>query len=1247
MSSAPPPGTTAAAGSPQDEELDEDERQLKALFEQYQLNGFISMEDLASMLPVLELPNDPEQYDQLITNPQEIDEASFLAIISAIRSSIAIMSTGEEVKSIVTEKIVPLSFGDYMKRLLTCSLTEGETKYVLGESVLSLTPSQRIVIALLVTLLTCLFASGAVMAWLWIDYADKEATAATTVSGSLIAGCFTKMEEATLEVVEEELLLAAAITKSYLIREQTALLTEARKSVALQSALAALAADDNFGRSRLAFGKALTMVSRVFLSTTRSMLASSTTINGTVVVNVTAQQRLNSVSLRFAGQLRRRVASHLAVTAGIPPPTLVVDGTSALETFVFDLRTNQTITTAANVSAPSACHGSDCRTSVRCVADLLAASSSDRPPFLTLPTTLSVDGERRSFGVAFGTQLWDISASNNSSNASASVGLSSIPVATCWLVSLPQWMRYGRLSSPFVGQNSLLVIDAATREIGGFSSVILPAFDFDAPEPNGLSVGATATCADVLTPCADLAATLYGAYYVKRVAETSVTLTGSEMSRLILGTVQFDAEESGDNVKMCVVATPVGTTGLVHLAYRSLNLYMSQDWRPYGILRVEMLNAIRVQYGTTEVVFFSKSGPKWSQASIPALPFGCIAACSRFDIGTISAQFAEKSLDGTSKTITVDYRPEPVLSCGSKLSPTVVISVERDVIEVRSFTFNRIVGSIAQFNSLLPSTMEIGFLHRKGEFFTKTYDPSVACPNTATCPSIEGFGILYRDDCVPCTRQLPVNTDTGSIEFVTKSRYQCPVESTNCSMAALQQLNLYNVAANTTTPQTLRSVDYRNVPVLAYVDRLDNFSVAIHLTVTLDSVFGPIYYLIYIAIGVGLGITGVSTAALVLFARGVLRTIQSDWKKYKGLIVCEKRIYNEHCSDVIPPAVASIIRMTGPAFTLPANVSVAFCELVKLGNRESIYDPPELIPRFLTYVYHATERFARRWDIYRLHVHGDCTIYLSGLPKTVDAETVEAEAQENAEQQDADAQERESGKANDDVDTDKKNRNVSGSSALLAADETEPACPSAEQMLSFFVNVSQLFSARYAHYPYRCPLIASTFGGTQVSYPDAPADAANLGTIDPPQFRVGIHSGPAVLTMLRFTRGVPHFDGLGPTMGIARKLMASSKDGCIRISEAAFDTVTSKERFQLGKREKVLVGRSTVPSFLVVSGLVRIFRPLLGDLGVRYAKVPRVFTNAASKDGRGGGETGRSGSSRHSSRQSSEMSFRGLDNLKK
>lgn len=580
------------------------------------------------------------------------------------------------------------------------------------------------------------------------------------------------------------------------------------------------------------------------------------------------------------------------------------------------------------------------------------------------------------------------------------------------------------------------------------------------------------------------------------------------------------------------------------------------------ITEFEYLNDVRIAQGATVesvVVVYNASSNEYQQATRVAFPFSCYEAeCLRRPQALTTAVTA--FLTNTSGySITPDYRPEPVVggyAFSSQLSVAIVI--ERDVIEIRRKARESVVSLLDEKNGGFQGTFELQLLRVYDQNTTRLFDPFEACPRGEFCISVSGKGVIYRGDCVHCTRWAP--TGETRVEYLTKPRL-CKTEKfphfQNCTEAMLTHGGrLGRLSVFSGESGVVETTDYRNVKVLGAYGQNANFTTGFYAKQDYDEVFSPILLRIIISFTSSVGMVVVAIALLMVLSQRFVVQIESEWKRFKDDIVKERRAFADVVRDMVPPQVAENL-MKGQLFHVQAlPVSIALHEISGMRHREENWTPTQL-SYFITYNMHLAHEFSNFFGVHRLRIIGDTALFVGGLPE-------------------------------------------------VRPDESLIDVPHPVRMLGMFASLYQCCMPRFAHFPHRDELIEHSFGSNMMEFPDQMGVPEQVGNILMPAYRCGVHYGTCTLAVVN-TQEVytPHFDAYGQSVALAVRLCRTCRSDGIHVTEALKDQVELFENsgIAFGSPHTTLIrGRGYVKAFHMKKADVPLPSSLLQKLGIRYSK---------------------------------------------
>ena len=533
---------------------------------------------------------------------------------------------------------------------------------------------------------------------------------------------------------------------------------------------------------------------------------------------------------------------------------------------------------------------------------------------------------------------------------------------------------------------------------------------------------------------------------------------------------------------------------------------------------------------------------------------GCYGPCIRREAASVAATKAIQTT-GTGWLISPDYRPEPVLAAYSFVTHGInmAIVIERDVQEIRKLGLAALTGILEDNNAQYSGSLEAQFVRYAGWPAMMTYDRFAACDYIKECVSIEGGGVVYRSDCVHCTR-APILTNP-KIEFITKQKH-CP----NCSRTGSSSgIAFHPLSERNEDSRTIYTTDYRGVNVLAVYSYVKNFSVGLIVKLDRSEIENPITKMIGIAVGIAIAIVMAGLASLIFFSRIVLDKIEQEWLDYKEQIDKEKLKFDNMVKDVVPREIADGINSGSQqhAASIPS-LSFVFLDIVGMTERTKTW-APEQVCRYLTYIFSVVEHTCMVYQMNKVRMFGDSYFAVGGI---VGEEGLE---------------------------------------------------PCAVRAAKFGAIVLQLVSPKFAHFPDSIPLIRESFQDVVQkfgpSFPDVSGSPADVGYVFMPPMRIGMHYGAGTYCVIETGR-TPTFEVFGPGVALAHRMQATSQPNRMHVTGAMKDAIERDDVDQYFEfeppRKTVVKAQGTITSYFVGSANVAVPVEILEDLGISYSNL-RVF----------------------------------------
>ncbi len=556
----------------------------------------------------------------------------------------------------------------------------------------------------------------------------------------------------------------------------------------------------------------------------------------------------------------------------------------------------------------------------------------------------------------------------------------------------------------------------------------------------------------------------------------------------------------------------------------------------------------------------------------------CHGPCTRW---TASSQSATTAIvtQHSGWLIAPDYRPEPVVGAYAYIGQGLDLSivVERDVHEIRSIGLAALVSIFNDNNRKYTGSLEAQFVRFKGTPAMWIFDRYQRCDNIRDCIQVEGEGVLYRSDCVHCSRApVPASDD---IVFLTdlKLMDDCITRRGNCSEEALYRDNgaARQALLSGDSSKVIVTTDYRNVEVLAVVSYVKNFSVGLVVKLDTSEINRPIQSMIGQAVGAAIGIVLFGLGILIFFSRKVLDKIELEWLAYKEQIDAEKYKFDRMVQDVIPASIRDSKNQR--SISTLQNLSFIFLDICGLTERTKSWSP-EIVCRYLTYFFTVVDSVAMEYQVNKVRLFGDTYFGVAGLS------TGETQQQ----QQDH----------------------------------------SATKAIKFGAVLVQLLQPKYAHYPHRIPFIEETFrdvvNKSGLSFPDVTGKPEDVGHVIMPTTRIGMHCGPGTFCIIETGR-TPTYDVFGPGVALAARLQVTSQPNRIHVSGTMKEMLEKVDRNRLvdfePPRKTVVKGQGTVSSYFLHSATVAVPAELLDDLGIEYANLRVQYESTEQTPGQENGVT--------------------------
>jgi class 3 adenylate cyclase len=556
----------------------------------------------------------------------------------------------------------------------------------------------------------------------------------------------------------------------------------------------------------------------------------------------------------------------------------------------------------------------------------------------------------------------------------------------------------------------------------------------------------------------------------------------------------------------------------------------------------------------------------------------CLRPCERRDASSIAARTAIET-QSAGYVIAPNYQPVAVLASYSFVTGALGVSivVERDVASIRAVAMASLVAIFEANNAAFDGSLEAQLVAYEGFVPTRTYDPAARCDQIRDCERSDAIGVVYRSDCAHCSRE-PTAVALRRVRCLTPLKFQEDCDrKRNCSAAAIANddgLWRRVLVEQNSLPRLISGAkDYRDQPVLAVTSYVANLSIGIVVKIDKDETEGPILTRIGIASGVALGVVIVGLWVLIFFSRKVLDRIEHEWLTYKDQIDAEKKKFDAMVQDVLPAHVSSELRNTHKLAMSVPSMSFVFLDVVGMSDRTRSWSP-ELVCRYVTYIFTVIDRACTHYSLNKVRVFGDTYFAVGGL----------------------------------------------GESA------TEQHC--VFRTASFGSVVVQLFGPRYAHFPDRVPLIRETFedfvAKNGAAFPDVQDNPDDVGHIAMPPMRVGMHSGIGTFCIIETGR-TPAYEVFGPGVALAARMQSTSISNRIHMSGAMKETLERLDKERLfdfdPMRKTVVKGQGTIHSFFVRSANVVVPPEVLQHLGIEYANRRVYYEEGAVAAGAPAGST--------------------------
>jgi class 3 adenylate cyclase len=551
----------------------------------------------------------------------------------------------------------------------------------------------------------------------------------------------------------------------------------------------------------------------------------------------------------------------------------------------------------------------------------------------------------------------------------------------------------------------------------------------------------------------------------------------------------------------------------------------------------------------------------------------CLRPCERTAASSVAVTLAINTR-GAGFVEAVNYQPVAVLAAysfvGNNLDLAIV--VERNVTSIRDGAVRSLVSIFEANNAAYAGSLEAQLVAYRGFVPTKTYDPTARCDQIRDCERDDNIGVLYRSDCVHCSRR-PDAVASHQVISLTKLKFQAECnDRRDCSVDSLAMddgLWRFALDRQSSAPLLVRDrEDYRGEPVLATVSYVQNLSIAIVVKIDEKETRGPILEHIGIASGVAILVVIVGLVVLILFSRKVLDRIELEWLTYKDQIDSEKKKFDAMVQNVLPVQVSEELKRTQKlAISLPS-MSFVFLDVVGMSERTKSWSP-ELVCRYITYIFTVVDKACSHYSLNKVRVFGDTYFAVGGL----------------------------------------------GESATEEHCVFRSAC---------FGSVAvQLLSPRFAHYPDRLNLIRETFEDFVAKngpvFPDVTENPEDVGHVTMPPIRVGMHYGIGTFCIIETGR-TPAYEVFGPGVALAARMQSTSLSNRIHMSGAmkeVLERLDKEKQFDFeAMRKTVVKGQGTITSYFVRSATVNVPLEILQYLGIEYAN-RRVFYEEATGAGAG------------------------------
>jgi len=261
----------------------------------------------------------------------------------------------------------------------------------------------------------------------------------------------------------------------------------------------------------------------------------------------------------------------------------------------------------------------------------------------------------------------------------------------------------------------------------------------------------------------------------------------------------------------------------------------------------------------------------------------CAEDCFRTPASCANA-FASYVTRGSSRGITPDYRPEPVLGAFTWLEPLgLSLGIERDVLEVRQMAVKELKKLIDTSNNAFNehTSLRLHLLHYAGLPAMPTFDSTLKCTShgAAGCfrTNLENNEIvLINYNCIHCMRQPLISAD--SIEYLTDLRLSTDCHEGNRRKCTAASRKLSEIHRTIMSSQGLitSTRDYTGHEVMIGHSFINNLNVALYAKMNLQEVEGPIGRMTRDSALSGVALCIAGLVVVMMICGGMLSRIERD-----------------------------------------------------------------------------------------------------------------------------------------------------------------------------------------------------------------------------------------------------------------------------------------------------------------------------------------------------------------------------------